>query len=60
MEDFIKGLSHFDKEGEGFITSAELRQVLTTMGMSVFSSVLVFIHNNFQATNSQTRSLTNW
>ncbi|CAA94209.2 EF-hand domain-containing protein [Caenorhabditis elegans] len=32
MEDFIKGLSHFDKEGEGFITSAELRQVLTTMG----------------------------
>ncbi|CRL06156.1 CLUMA_CG019075, isoform A [Clunio marinus] len=31
-DDFIEGLRHFDKDASGFISSAEFRHLLTTLG----------------------------
>lgn len=43
-DDFIEGLRHFDKDGNGFISSAELRHLLTTLGKNISPYYILFIH----------------
>lgn len=38
FDDFVEGLKMFDKDQNGFITSAELRHILTSLGR--FSVIL--------------------
>jgi Ca2+-binding EF-hand superfamily protein len=40
-DDFLEGLRHFDKDGNGFISSAELRHLLTALGKCLPQTLFV-------------------
>ena len=41
-EEIKEAFKVFDKDGNGYISAAELRHVMTSLGMSLFRSVLFF------------------
>lgn len=45
-DDFIEGLRHFDKDASGFISSAELRHLLTTLGEKLSDEEVEQLMNN--------------
>lgn len=45
-DDFTEGLRHFDKDASGFISSAELRHLLTTLGEKLSDDEVEQLMNN--------------
>ncbi|CAO1319604.1 unnamed protein product [Diamesa hyperborea] len=45
-DDFVEGLRHFDKDASGFISSAELRHLLTTLGEKLSDDEVENLMNN--------------
>jgi len=52
-DDFVEGLRHFDKDGNGYISSAELRHMLTSLGEKMTEEEAeVLIHGQEDSTGN--------
>ena len=49
VDDFVEGLKHFDKEGNGLISAVELRHLLTGLGEKMSEEeVEILLYNTFK------------